>query len=203
MLQLLYILFSITDGSEVAPFWWAMTWLQMIIPVLSLHWAAAAWCRWGGSHWCLGNLLRSWWVCANTAGPLSNLNFTFLLLSAAFPKILSWVLDFQIYHSCTLWFMLTGSLPKTSLLRSLFQHHGSFPEQDSPGWEADPPSRLLLGPNKLLWEGTFPSAAFVLHHLLLQLQDAFLWLCHLYHYHNLICYVYVLKACWWVFIFTC
>lgn len=141
-----------------------------------LRWAAAAWCRWGGSRRCSGNLLRLRWVCANTAGPLSNLNFTFLLLSPAFPKILSQVLDFQIYHLCTPWFMLTGRLPKTSSLRSLFQHHGSFPEQDSLGWEADPPSLLLLGSNKPLWEGTFPSTAFSRHHLLLQLQDAFLWL---------------------------
>lgn len=36
-LQLLYLLLSATAGSEVAPFWWAMTWLQPFIPVSSLH----------------------------------------------------------------------------------------------------------------------------------------------------------------------
>lgn len=170
-LQLLYLLFSVAAASEVAPFWWVMTWLQPIILVSSLHWAAAAQCRQWGSRRCLGNLPRSRWVCANMAVPLSNLNFTFLLLSAAFPKILSWVLDFHIYHSCTPWFLLTAGLSKTSLWRSLFQHRGSFPEQDSPEREADPLPRASFC--------TFPSTASILHHLLLQLQGELLGLCHL------------------------
>lgn len=160
-LQLLYLLFSVPAASEVVPFWWVMTWLQLIMLVSSLWWAAAAQCRQWGSCQFLGKLLKSWWVCVNMAATLSNLNFTFLLLSATFPKILSWLLDFQICHLCTLWFMLTTGLPKTSLWRSLFQHHGSFPEQDSLEWEAGPlPCSSFC---------TSSSTAFTLHHLVLQM----------------------------------
>lgn len=63
----------------------------------------------------LGNLV----IVLEQQDSSANLNY----LSADFSKILSWV---WIYHSCTPWFMVSGSLPKIHLLRFLFSAPWKF-----------------------------------------------------------------------------